>query len=236
MYQKIADSYDYIFPYKPAQKELVLHVDSVRKKLCDIGCSTGALVQNLSSDYESITAIDLSPEMIGRAKERDCKNISFLTDSMLNLSTCISPNEFDIITCFGNTIVHLDSESDILDLFKQIRSTLNKDGSFLGQIINYDLILDENRDSLPTIENEYIQFKRHYIFNEGYEKVTFQTELLIKLSDEVIVDSVQLLPLRKERLEELLCEAGFTNINFYSDFHCSPQNPQKLPLVFVAQK
>ncbi len=235
MYQKIADNYDFIFPYKPAQKAFVLDVESEKGKLLDIGCSTGALAMHLADHFDSIIAIDLSSEMIEKATERKCDNVRFLTESMLNISTFSRKNEFDLVTCFGNTIVHLATEDEILDLFKQIRKVLRAEGTFLGQIINYDLILDENRDSLPTIENEKIRFVRDYHIAEDQSNLIFETELTIKESSEKIVSSENLIALRKETLEKLLLLAGFETVLFYSDFSRSTFDSLKLPLVFEAK-
>ncbi len=146
-----------------------------------------------------------------------------------------SENEFGLVTCFGNTIVHLSTEDEILDLFKQIRYALSSDGTFLGQIINYDLILNENRDSLPTIENEKIRFVRDYHIADDQSNIIFETELTIKDSSENISSSVNLMPMRKATLENLLKLAGFDTVKFYSDFNRSTFDSSKLPLVFEAK-
>lgn len=235
MYQKIAEYYDFIFPYKPEQKKFILSSGTRRRTYCDIGCGTGLLAANLTQQFSEISAFDTSPEMIIRANEREAPGIDFFTGSMLKIEEYFWENHFDVISCFGNTIVHLDSEEMIADMFKQVKKVLRNEGVFLGQIINYDHILDKKLCGLPTIDNENICFTRTYHLNSCESQFDFETELLIKHSGEKISNSTPLLPLRKERLLTLLKEAGFDDVSLYSNFNRDDYNKEKLPLVFEAR-
>ena len=68
------------------------------KKLLDIGCGTGYLISMLSKDYNAeYTGLDLSPEMINQAIEKNIKNARFIEGRSDELP--FEDNTFDIVTC-----------------------------------------------------------------------------------------------------------------------------------------
>ncbi len=235
MYRTIAENYDCIFPYKPQQKKFILSQGTRRRTYCDIACATGSLAANLTQQFGEIAALDSCSEMISLAYKRAAPGIDFFRGNMLKLEEYFWDNHFDVISCFGNTLVHLDSEQTILNVLKQVKKILRCEGVFVGQIVNYDNILDNKLPGLPLIENSDISFSRVYHLNDTECRFDFETELTIKKSGEKVSNSINLLPIRKNKLERLLTDAGFNTINFYSDFTRSPYDPEKLHLVFEAK-
>ena len=72
--------------------------DKEYRKLLDIGCGTGYLINMLAENYDAeFTGLDLSPEMIKQANSKNIKNAQFVegrSDEML-----FEDNTFNIITC-----------------------------------------------------------------------------------------------------------------------------------------
>ncbi len=235
MYQAIAENYDFIFPYNPLQKKFILSTETKRNRFCDLGCGTGALAANLTQQFSEIVAIDNSPDMIHFAKKRNAPGVDYFVGSMLKIKDYFWKEHFDVVTCFGNTIVHLSSEEEILNLFKQVKSITKKNGVFLGQIINYNHILDNNITELPTIENNNILFKRYYNLSGEGDQFDFVSDLTVKNRGKTVHNSVRLLAIRKEKIDSLLQEAGFDSIKFSSDFEGADYDSKKLPLIFEAR-
>lgn len=53
--------------------------DKEYKKLLDVGCGTGYLINMLSKDYKAdFTGLDLSPEMIKQATSKNIENAKFI--------------------------------------------------------------------------------------------------------------------------------------------------------------
>ncbi len=72
--------------------------DKDYKKLLDIGCGTGYLINMLSKEYEAeFTGIDLSPEMIKQAKGKNIGNAIFVEGKSDELP--FEENTFDVVTC-----------------------------------------------------------------------------------------------------------------------------------------
>ena len=237
-YQSIAPHYHHIFPFNPAHLNLVLNENPTAEKaaLLDIGCGIGSLSAEIANHFEEVKAIDLDKQMIQRAKTENQKgNLEFFEMDMMEIGRHFKAKTFQSIICFGNTLVHLTQEDQILDFFRQIKDVLKENGKFLFQIINYDRILDEAIDSLPTIENENIRFARNYNFNSSSGLIHFDTNLTIKKTGAIINNSVALFPIRKKMLEELLQEAGFTTVQYFGNFKKDKWSEKSVPLVGVAQ-
>ena len=126
--------------------------------------------------------------------------------------------KFDVISCFGNSLVYLDNDDEILELFKQIRILLKPNGVFLFQILNFDKIINDKIEQLPTIHSDYIKFQRFYQYNKEVNKIQFTSYLHDKKFGTMLKNTVKLYPLRAKRVNELLQLAGFKQIEFYGSF------------------
>jgi glycine/sarcosine N-methyltransferase len=234
-YESIVDHYDHIFPFDDAQVEYVktsIIPLSQHTTILDIGCGTGSLAISLGRGGFDVVGIDLDIAMIDKAaqKSHGLTNVSFRQMDLRDIAREFSPSSFDAILCFGNTLVHLPTQADVLSVFKACKILLKNHGKFLLQILNYDYVLAKRIPSLPTIENDVIRFERIYKYNDD-GSITFATKLKIKPSGQIIENEVFLYPLLKVELETMLIDAGFHEIRFYGDFHRNPLKPESLPLI-----
>jgi glycine/sarcosine N-methyltransferase len=138
--------------------------------------------------------------------------------------------------CFGNTLVHLQTLELIQQMLKGVFTILKPGGRFLLQILNYDYIFAEQVSELPNIETENIRFIRKYKFEENSPLIRFQTELILKKEEKSILNETLLFGLKSAELIELLKEAGFTEIELFSNFKQEPFGGKHLPLVVSCRK
>lgn len=239
-YQSIAPWYDHIFPASPMQVKFTAQQLAAlsHKTILDIGCGTGNLSLLLADAGARVSGIDLDTEMIkmAQAKAQSRPNLTFQVTDMLQISTQFKPLSLDAVICFGNTLAHLLRSGDILSFFNQSATLLKSGGHLLVQIINYDYVLDEGLDGLPTIENNHIKFERHYEFREQDEMINFKTHLTVKATGQSITNSVPLHPIRRDFLMKLLQESGFERIRFFGGFDGAPLSERSMPLIVTAQK
>ena len=241
-YKSISESYDYIFPYNPKQKEFVLSKAAILKKtdlsILDIGCGTGNLTIEIAGGSGHITGIDLNEEMVelARAKSDKMSNIEMFPLNMLDILERFGEDSKDVIFSFGNTLVHLTEEKLFETFFHRAYKVLKENSTLLLQIINYDRILDNNIKGLSTIENEHIKFERVYDYENCPSTISFDTVLTLKESGLVKKNSVPLFPLRKSKLEYFLKNAGFDDISFYGGFDQSEFSKDSVALVVSAMK
>lgn len=239
-YQSIAPWYDHVFPASPQQVKFTEHqlAGLSNKTLLDVGCGTGNLTLLLSDAGAKVTGIDLDTAMINLAqsKAEGRQNVHFQVTDLLQVSSSFPPQSLDAVVCYGNTLVHILRPGDILSFFNQAAVLLKNGGRLLIQIINYDYVLDEGLDGLPTIENDHVKFERHYEFREQDELINFKTRLTVKDTGQTITNSVPLHPMRRDFIKKLLQESGFEGIQFFGGFDGAPLKERSMPLIATAQK
>ncbi|HCE57416.1 MAG TPA: hypothetical protein DER09_06310 [Prolixibacteraceae bacterium] len=257
-YSSISKYYAEIFPFQPTQLQFVKSRAGKLNgiQLLDIGCATGELAIQLAQNGAIVTGIDLNEDLLEQAK-RGCNFVQtadfsklesnpnslvasptpkFLKGNMLELKTDFQPGKFDLVLCFGNTLVHLQSTNLVQQMLDGVFAVVKPGGQFLLQILNYDYILDEPVNELPVIDTENIRFTRKYMFPESGSVIQFQTELLIKSENKTIKNETPLLALRSRQLTELLQNAGFTEIELLSNFKQEPFGGKHLPLVVSCKR
>jgi len=243
-YESIAPYYHHIFPLNPDQavftRSVFLHSEGI--SLLEVGCGIGSLSFELSTTYPTIIGIDLDKAMLAKAEETKAALTTlenpplFYQVNMLSMMDTFHTAQFDGILCFGNTLVHLDSEEQVLDFFSQCHMALKEGGKLLFQILNYDKILQLCITSLPVTDNELIRFVRTYAFPQHSEKIDFITTLTIKETHQTIRNKITLLPLKKNTLLKLLLQAGFNKLCFYGNYHSQPFSMESEILVVKAER
>ena len=237
-YKSIAEVYDYIFPKNAKQLEFIekLSFISENDKILDIGCATGNLTEIVFTKCKNVIGIDLDDDLISIAKEKSNEKISYKKMNMLNLSNNFEKNSIDKIISFGNTLVHLPDRDNVKSYFESVFNVLKEDGAFLVQIINYNRIINQNINHLPTINNEHVEFVRNYVYDPNNKSIEFKTKLTIKSTGQIIENNIPLLTLTKEELETFLLDAGFKNIKFYGSLDNKELTDSSIPLLFSCSK
>jgi len=239
-YTSIAKYYQHIFPFNPS------HVDFLRNvlpyngaKVLDVGCAIGDLSFALTHFGFPTWAFDFDTQMIEiaqNAKQEDSMFPVFEQLDMRLIDERYPEAYFNTIICFGNTLVHLLTDEDIRKFVRAAHRILAPEGKLAIQILNYQYILDHQIKTLPLIDNEHICFERNYELGKGSELINFNTKLTVKSSGQEIANSVKLYAIRKNKLQELLEEAGFGSLEFYGNFKAEPLDNASLPLIVTCQK
>ena len=237
-YRSIAEVYNKIFPLNPGQVAFTnrSYSQTGDLSLLDIGCGTGSLSLALSTTFKKVVGIDLDEAMLEKARQvaNEKTNLEFFLLDMLEIDSHFYSETFDGIVCYGNTLVHLSSLEQISFFFKKCLRLLTPHGKLLIQIINYDRILDQKINSLPTLENNDIQFIRNYHYNAGMHLIDFETILTIKATNQIIRNRVPLFPVRKSEIEAALLDVGFNKLKFFGNFKGEAPGSDSIPMVIEA--
>ena len=150
---------------------------------------------------------------------------------MLELRQKFGAASFDTLIWFGNTLVHLDSDDDILSFLQQAKHVLKTPGKLLIQTINYDRIIDQNIKGLPGIENEFVKFTRKYAYHPKENLLDFKTLLFIKAEKREIRSTIRLYPIRQAELVQLIRQSGFSDIRLWGNFKREAMVSDSIPLV-----
>lgn len=239
-YTSIAPYYQHIFPFNPAHVEFLRQVLPYNgAKVLDVGCATGDLAFALTHFGFPTWAFDFDARMIETAQQTKQEDTMFPVFEQLDmrlLDERYPESFFDTIICFGNTLVHLLSDEDISRFLQASHKILSAEGKLSLQILNYDYIFDQKVNSLPIIENEHVRFERSYDLKENLSLINFNTDLMVKETGHTISNSVQLNPIRKNRLQGLLEDSGFKILEAVGSFKRDPLTDSSLQLVVTCQK
>ena len=233
-YTSISTYYSEIFPFNPMQLKFVKNKlgELPAKYILDIGCATGELAAQLAEGGAEVIGIDLNNDLLQQAIDnKKHEKLTFQQGNMLELTQDFEVQQFDAVLCFGNTLVHLNNETLVLQMLEGAKGVLKPGGQLLIQLLNYDYICSEPVEALPVIETENIKFIRRYNFADDSDLIGFQTDLEIKAINRIVSNETPLLSLKSEALRALLEKAGFQNIQFYANFKQEAFGGKHLPLV-----
>lgn len=213
-YTSIAGAYETIFPVDEETADFLVAGLQPGARILDLACGIGGYSRSLARRGFQITGVDFDAGSIALAQTASHLNPSpvYFAADMVAVDRIFPPARFHRAHCIGNSLIHLPDEKTIQAALKAIRTVLQPDGQIILQIINYDRILDQKIQALPTIERDGLRFVRHY--DHQGDHVRFRTELHGALPDRVIHNDIPLLALRQERLASMLTSAGFTEQNW----------------------
>jgi SAM-dependent methyltransferase len=239
-YTSISKYYQQIFPFNPAQISFLKQVLPYNgAKVLDVGCAIGDLSFALTRFGFPIWAFDFDAEMVEIAQNAKPEDTMFPVFEQLDMRLIGEHYPelfFNTVICFGNTLVHLLNNDDILKFAQGAYKLLAPEGKLTIQILNYQYILDDQIKLLPLIDNDHISFERNYTFGEGSDLIDFNTKLTVKSTGQEITNSVKLYAIRQNKLQELLEEAGFRSCEYFGSFKAEPLTKTSLPLIVACQK
>ena len=241
-YTTIAGYYDEVFPPRPGPRRLVLDLLGERAPdatLVDVGCATGGLLRGLTHHIGAGTGVDADPQLLRGARVHDHDlSLEFVRGDMAHPddSPALKVVEADAITCFGNTLVHLTDEADLLAFLEWAEAHLAPGGFLAVQIVHYDRLLREGSTTLPPIDTPRVHFERALDFDARPGLVEFRTELTVKDTGHRRVNSTFLRPLRARELVDLLHRAGFTRVDRHGSFDRDPLEDDSPAVVADARR
>jgi SAM-dependent methyltransferase len=185
-----------------------------KHRILDVSTGTGFhSVQLLSAGFD-VTSVDGSAEMLVRAFENARRRNLILNAVQADwrwLNKDIQ-GKYDAIICLGNSFTHLFDEMDRRRVLAEFYAALRHDGILILDQRNYDAILDVGFDTTHkyyycgdqvVAEPEHVDpslTRFRYAFPDGS------------------VFHLNMFPLRKNYVRQLILEAGFSRVRTYGDF------------------
>ena len=203
-----------------------------KKKILDVATGTGFhSVQLLKAGFD-VTSADGNAEMLTKAfdnaRDKDLMLQTVHADwRWLNKDV---HGKYDAIVCLGNSFTHLFNERDRQRALAEFYAALKYDGILIIDQRNYDSILDNGFSSKHTYyycgdqvtaEPEHVDdtlARFHYAFPDGSEF------------------HLNMFPLRKKYMRNLLFGSGFRQVKTYGDFQETYQENEPDFFIHIAQK
>ena len=240
-YDELASDYDNMISFEKAvenkKKLLKNFVTAEMKSAADIGCGSGVDSIALASLGLKVTAFDPSVEMLKASKANAEK-----ANVEIDFQNCPADNipgefdkKFDLVVSLGNTFANIPVEN-FVDSLKRCCEILKPNGQLLIQVLNYEKILLEKQRIVNITEAADKYFIRFYDFLN--EQILFNILIFNKANpSESKLISTKIYPYSSVNFKSELKKAGFSSIQFSSDFQLTPfKNDQSKDLVVLAFK
>jgi len=202
------------------------------KRILDVACGTGFhSIRLLEAGFDVVSA-DGSPQMLAKAFENGRKRGHILRTVQADwrwLNRDVH-NKFDAVICLGNSFTHLFSERDRRKALAEFYAALRHDGVLILDQRNYDGILDEGFTSKHTF---------YYCGDEVKAEPEHMDDGLARFRYEFPDKSVfhlNMFPLRRKYLTELMTQVGFQSIETFADFQETYRQSDPDFFVHIAEK
>lgn len=229
IYKEFAEFYDELFDPEMYNGWFQYLTNSINQNssILDLACGNGKLAIMLAKDNYKVSGADLSGEMLSIADQhaREAQvTIPFYELDMRNLSAI---GNYDVITCFDDSLNYLLNLKDLELVFSEVASHLNPKGKFLFDVITpyqanevypgymYNYRDDERIFMWTSYAGEFAKNSVEHeltflMYNEQKDAFDEYNELHQEVTFEV------------EAYQELLKKVGFKDINITTNFGKDP--------------
>jgi glycine/sarcosine N-methyltransferase len=198
-------------------------------RILDAACGIGTQSLGLAALGYRVTASDLSPGAIARARcEADARGltIDFAVADLRHLSATFT-EPFDAVLTCDNAIPHLLSDDEIRQAFVECRKLLRPDGVLCASVRDYAAIERRTPDIHPY--GTRIDGDRRYSAEQIWEWDGDQYDVMLRLTEERADGDTTVREFRSRyyaveipTLERLLRDAGFSRVERPEGFFFQP--------------
>ena len=197
------------------------------KNVLDLACGTGRHSVAFALEGANVVGIDNSEVMISRAKEHAVSNgvsPEFVFGEMAEFQL-LTTGKFDLIICLGNSLALLDDLNTLEKVLSSVCNSLNDDGVFVAQVLNFEEIhrtgfrfFPQKGGKMDTGDD--VVFSRFYEHSDPPNSSTLVMSAQMKVKGEwtSLVSTQKVLNLNSNLLKRYLAQVGFQETRFYSDY------------------
>lgn len=203
------------------------------KTVIDAACGTGFhSVQLLRAGFD-VASVDGSPQMLTKAfaNARDRGFILKTVHSDWRWLSRDMVGPYDAIICLGNSFTHIFNEHDRRRALAEFYSMLKHDGILILDQRNYDALLEGKAG--PS--------HKFYYCGKGVSAQPEHTDeglvrFRYEFTDDQSVYHLNMFPLRKAYMQELMHQVGFQKVISYGDFQSNYREQDPDFFIHVAEK
>jgi SAM-dependent methyltransferase len=207
----------------------------------DCFCGTGFHIAMLSEMGYEIDGIDISPDMVRKAKEN--LNVKGLNADIRvhDVKALATEKKYDCVLSMGNSLPHEFGDKNLSKAMKNMYDALNPGGICIIHMENYDRLYEDRERFIPSVYRRGTDSGEVFIFAIDYSdaKVVFNILSIIEKAGtpKFNVDVVEYNPIWIKKLDSLILESGFREITLYEDFRMTPLGKDgTYDLIAVAKK
>jgi glycine/sarcosine N-methyltransferase len=202
------------------------------KKVLDVATGTGFHSVRLMEAGFEVTSADGSPHMLCKAFEnaRQRGRVMRTVHADWRWLNRDVHEKFDAIICLGNSFTHLFEEQDRRKALAEFYAALRVDGVLVLDQRNYDTILD---NGYSTKHKYYYCGEKICVEPEHVDDGLARFSYTFPGGQEY---HLNMFPLRKKYLTELMMQVGFQRVCSYGDFKETHRGDEPDFYIHIAEK
>jgi len=202
------------------------------KKILDVATGTGFHSVRLRNEGFEVVSADGSPEMLAKAFSNARRHNQILRTVQADwrwLNRDIH-GKYDAVICLGNSFTHLFSERDRRKTLAEFYAALRHDGILILDQRNYDMILDSGFKSKHTYYycGDNVKAEPEHV-DDGLARFRYE------FPDQSVYN-LNMFPLRKNYVVQLMKEVGFQTVKTYGDFQETYRQEEPDFYIHMAEK
>lgn len=239
--KNIVEYYDELYPVTQEQYEFydsLLSVFPKPVKFLNIGCGTGILENRLAKDITDVTGLETIKELLesaARKHRNQLMAVRFFQMSTIEMVRFLGKGFYNVISCLNNRIIFIHDKVLLRKFFFDCKQLLKPDGMVVLKLYNYDLYIQKSTSILPELSSIRVTLKSKLecVNEEEY----YLTQNVETGNGRIypVCTKASVYPIRRDEIESFAREAGFTSIEYYSDYKKTPANDQSSNLVVIVK-
>lgn len=196
-YKNFSAYFDTIMDFLDYNKWINFTRDNVKPNstILDLACGSGIFLLNMNLYGYPTDGLDLSSQMIDLCKDKIFINHVNCNLYIDNMATFKLDKTYDNITCYFDSINHLNTENEVKEMLDSVYNHLNKGGLFLFDIFSYSRFLDANNTDIsedfedfsynwkmniemPNVIHHNIEIKGIDNFSETYDEHYYDPSII----------------------------------------------------------
>ncbi len=241
-YHALAESYDRLtndVPYRQVVDfywQLLSREGLKPRTAVDLACGTGSVARLLAEDGLTVTAVDMSEEMLTQAVQKcsGLENVTFVCQKLQELKL---PRGVDLAVCALDSLDYILNPADCREAICRVYKALNPGGIFIFDVntpeklraMDGQVFLDEDEDVFCVWRGE---------FSQQTNICSYGMDLFQRRGDgwHRSFEEHQEYAYSQSQLEGFLKAAGFTAIRAYGDRRMEAPTEGEQRIYFIARK
>ncbi|MDK9865458.1 MULTISPECIES: class I SAM-dependent DNA methyltransferase [Staphylococcus] len=235
-YEEMSLFYDQLTLDQPYESwlEIVNQFAENRTSILDIGCGTGSLT-SLLTDFDQITGMDLSVDMLSIATQKSNK-VNWIEGDMTEFEL---NQKFDVITIFCDSLNYLPEKDHVFTTFSHVFNHLETDGVFMFDVHTPFKMntLFNNQSYIDESEKVFLGWEA--VQGEEPLSVWHDMSFFIKQDDNQYArfdESHYQRTYTEADYMEMLNNVGFSQITTFVDFDIKNNSNEGHRLFFIVKK
>lgn len=238
-YTDLAKYYDKIYHYVDYEQQAEFFIKLINKfvpnannKILDFACGTGTHAGILDKKGFEVTGVDLSPEMLAKARKK-YPNIKFHLGNMKNWN---GSTKFAAIIIFFNSILYNKSKDELKATLKNCYDQLQKNGLLIFDTVDKSIGINSEKQEFKYSDKKLdISFSPQWVYDRSKNYMDLEIDFIIngkKVHDHHTMGAFTL-----AEQEQLAANAGFKVLLLERRFDRVREIPEKdKKAVFVCRK